>query len=138
VALLAVLLLCVILAGMFVARQQIIAQWPATANYYAMVPFIGESLGAGLDIRGVKSERGIEDGVEVLEISGLIANIDEKSRDVPLIHIALYDANEEAVVDQTVEPSRSQLDPGDTIDFRVVLKDPPVTARKLEVTFFKR
>ena len=141
VAFIAAVLVAVAISGLFIARDAILAfesQWPEVVRIYRLATFSPEPLGAGLSIRGVKSDRGEEEGVKILEVRGLLLNTDKKARAVPLIHVALYDANEEEVQSRVIEPVKKTLMPGESIDFRVVLKTPHPTARKLEVTFAKR
>ncbi len=122
-------------AGLFFARASIMAALPWTKSIYDKVGLSGEVLGAGLDIRGVKSDRETEGGVDILIVRGVIANISDKPRDVPLIRVALFDASGKEVQSTVVPPLKPQIEPAGNIGFRARLPDPSPLARRLEVTF---
>jgi hypothetical protein len=122
-------------AGLFFARASIMAALPWTKSLYDKVGLSGEVLGAGLDIRGVKSDRETEAGIDILIVRGVIANISDKPRDVPLIRVALYDASGKEVQSTIVPPLKPQIEPAGNIGFRARLPDPSPLARRLEVTF---
>ena len=100
-----------------------------------MVGLGGEELGAGLDIRDVKSSREVEGGVDVLVVRGVVANVTEEDRMVPMIRIALYDSAGEEVQHVIAPPLKNRLQPGATIGFSAKLPEPSALARRLEVTF---
>ncbi|HJO96445.1 MAG TPA: DUF3426 domain-containing protein, partial [Rhodospirillales bacterium] len=89
-------------------------------------------------IRNVKSERLKEQGADVLVVRGMIVNISDEPRAVPLIRVVLLDASEEEVQMSTVKPGKAEIPAGDNIGFRARLENPAATARRLEVTFTKR
>ncbi|HER27431.1 MAG TPA: hypothetical protein ENI69_10020 [Rhodospirillales bacterium] len=96
---------------------------------------LSDPLGMGLDIRGVRSARGLEGEIDVLNISGVIANVSEAKRAVPMIRVSLFNGEDEEVQFQMVEPENAELAPGDTLRFKATIMDPAATARRLEVTF---
>jgi hypothetical protein len=122
-------------AGLFFARTAIMAALPWTKSLYDKVGLSGEVLGAGLDIRGVKSDRETEGGIDILIVRGVIANVSDTTRDVPLIRVALFDAGGKEVQSTVVPPLKPQIEPAGNIGFRARLPDPSPLARRLEVTF---
>jgi hypothetical protein len=122
-------------AGLFFARTTIMTALPWTKSLYDKVGLSGEVLGAGLDIRGVKSDRETEGGIDILIVRGVIANISDTTRDVPLIRVALFDASGKEVQSTVVPPLKPQIEPAGNIGFRARLPDPSPLARRLEVTF---
>ena len=122
-------------AGAFFGRSLIVDLWPGAADIYSMVGLGGEELGAGLDIRDVKSSREVEGGVDVLVVRGVVANVTEEDRMVPMIRIALYDSAGEEVQHVIAPPLKNRLQPGVTIGFSAKLPEPSALARRLEVTF---
>ena len=122
-------------AGAFFGRSLIVDLWPGAADIYSMVGLGGEDLGAGLDIRDVKSSREVEGGVDVLVVRGVVANVTEEDRMVPMIRIALYDSAGEEVQHVIAPPLKNRLQPGVTIGFSAKLPEPSALARRLEVTF---
>jgi uncharacterized membrane protein len=124
------------LAGLFLARHMIMAALPWTAAIYGAVG-LGESLGGGLDIRNVRSERETEGGIEILYVRGVVANVSDKPREVPLIRVVLYDASGKEVQSTVVTPAKPQIEAGGNIAFRGRISDPSPLARRIEVTFVK-
>ncbi len=131
----AVVVLIVLAAGLYFARFPIAAVWPGAKPIYAMLGISAETLGEGLDIRNVKSERQIEDGGDVLVVRGVIFNVSDEPRPVPLIRLALFDASGEEVLVEVIEPRKGELEADTGMGFKARLKDTPATARRLEVTF---
>ena len=131
----AVVVVIVLGAGAFFGRSLIVDLWPGAADIYSMVGLWGEELGAGLDIRDVKSSREVEGGVDVLVVRGVVANVTEEDRMVPMIRIALYDSAGEEVQHVIAPPLKNRLQPGATIGFSAKLPEPSALARRLEVTF---
>jgi hypothetical protein len=125
-------------AALILAREPIVAAIPGAAKIYAMVGLAGEELGAGLDIRDVSSTREPTGKNETLVIAGVIANTSNGSKDVPLVRVALFDADNEELQFVTAAPDRRALPPGETVDFTVRLENPAVTARRIKVTFAPR
>ena len=100
-----------------------------------MIGLSGDTLGAGLDIRNVKSERETKDDVDILVVRGIIINVAGEPRMVPLIRVSLYNSDNEEVQSLIVKPAKPELKPKATAGFRARLEDPPASARRLEVTF---
>ena len=128
----------VALAGLILAREPIVAAVPGAAKLYAMVGLAGEELGAGLDIRDVISAREPAGDGEALVIEGVIANTADAPRDLPLIRVALFDADNEEIQFVTVSPDQPALPPGETVGFTARLDNPAATARRIKVTFAPR
>jgi hypothetical protein len=125
-------------AVLILARDPIVAVVPGAAKIYGMVGLSGEALGAGLDIRDVSSTREPTGDSETLVIEGVIANTSNGSRNVPLVRVALFDADNEELQFVTVSPDQLALPPGETIDFMARLENPAATARRIKVTFAPR
>ncbi len=100
-----------------------------------MIGLSGEELGEGLEIRGVKSAREKDQGVEVLVIRGIIVNGTEEPKSVPSVRVSLYDAEDNEIQFVVVAPSRKDVAPGKRSNFVARLKQPSALARRVEVTF---
>ena len=123
-----------ILAGGFFARGMIQEMVPQTKGLYKAIG-LAEDLGTGLAIEDVRSERGTEGEIDVLIITGTVANISDMPRDVPLIRVSLYNGDGEEVQFLNVTPEPANIPPGEKIDFKGTVMDPAATARRMEVTF---
>ena len=119
----------------FFGRGFIIDLWPQASDYFAMVGLGGDELGAGLDIRNVKSSREVENGIDVLVIRGTVANIAEEDRMVPMIRVSLYDGEGVEVQQVIAAPLKSRIPPGAKIGFKAKLSEISALAGRLEVTF---
>lgn len=125
-------------AVLILARDPIVAVVPGATKIYGMVGLSGEELGAGLDIRDVSSAREPTGDSETLVIEGVIANTSNGPRNVPLVRVALFDADNEELQFVMVSPDQIALPPGETIDFMARLENPAATARRIKVTFAPR
>ena len=121
-------------AGGFFLRDMIQEMVPQTKSIYKMIG-LGENLGAGLTIEDVRSQRAQEGDVDVLVISGNVANISEKPRMVPLLRISLFNGEQEEVQFLNLTPDMAEIPPGEKMSFKGSIMDPAATARKMEVTF---
>ncbi|MEE8351408.1 MAG: zinc-ribbon domain-containing protein [Rhodospirillales bacterium] len=132
----AVLVLLLALGGgAFFGRSMIIGLWPGAANIYAMVGLDGAELGDGLVIEDVKTSRHVDAGVDVLIIRGAISNVSEEDRMVPMIRVALFDANGDEVQFVDTAPLKNRLQAGTQVGFSAKLPEPSVLGRKVIVTF---
>ena len=103
-----------------------------------IMDMFGESqVGEGLDIQNVKSVRKDEKGVDFLIVKGIVANVSDEARKVPLIKVALYDGTEKEVYKKIIAPMRNSLKAGAKIRFSAKLAKPSASARRMEVTFTK-
>ncbi len=135
IAILAAIFVFGIVIGAFVAKDRIIRAWPGVEGLYSAIGLSGRPLGDGLKFRGIKSEREFAQGVEMLVVRGIIANTKAETRPVPLIKVSLFDASNREVRRVVFPPKLEQLPPGENITFKARLREPPPTARRLEVTF---
>lgn len=122
-------------AAAFFFRDAIMKTVPFTAKIYGLVGLGGETLGAGLDIRSVKSERENQAGTDVLVVRGVIANVSDVVRNVPMIRVALFDVNGKEIQTSTTKPTKPTVEKGAELGFRAEIRDPSPLARRLEVTF---
>ena len=135
IAISAAVVLVALAAGLHFGRGSIVAFWPQAEGLYTAAGLSAGALGDGLEFRNVKPERDVENGTDVLVVRGVIANVSDVPRDVPLIRVAIYDADRDLVQSMIISPSKRRLGPGDTVAFQARLLDPPATARGAEVFF---
>lgn len=124
-------------AGLVLAREPIIAAFPPAADIYAALG-LAEKVGAGLDILNVTSARANEGEEPAVVVKGLIANVAETPRPVPLIRVALLDGKGEELRRIEITPDAEVLAPGARMAFTARVTDPPATARRIKVTFAPR
>jgi predicted Zn finger-like uncharacterized protein len=131
----AIVLLAGIGAGGYFGRNMVAEIWPTSIALYDIAGVEVEFPGKGLKIRPMDPSRETdEDGKEVIVVRGVITNVSDKPRQVPMIEVALLDDIDQRVRSIRVPPLKSSLEPNEEMGFRARLDDVP-TARKLEVTF---
>ena len=129
--------LIILPAALMFARGFIMDVLPFTKELYATVG-LGEKLGEGLKIGNAKPTRGTVQGKEALIVTGVITNISEKTRSVPLIKVAIHDDDNNEVQSAVSPPQRSELPAGKRMKFKVTLMEPSPRARRVEVVFAPR
>jgi hypothetical protein len=108
---------------------------PQTASLYAAAGLPVNP--RGMDIADIASQRRIEDGQHVLVVTGNIVNRSTHELSVPLVRVALFDADKHELYHWTFVPGVSTLMPGQTTRFRTRLPSPPDGTQDLEVRFAK-
>ena len=120
--------------GLYLLQDEVIARFPQTAKIYEDLGLRTHVVGAGLAFRNIDSERIMQGDSEVLTVRGVIANMTERSRDIPTLHLVLYDG-ERIVQEKAVQPPQPSLDVKASIGFVLTLDAPDPHATRFEVTF---
>lgn len=128
--------MALIVAG-HLARDRIVEAWPPAAKIYAMVGIRVEPLGAGLEIRGIVTDRRIAGGEQELAVRGEIHNGSSEERTIPRLRAVLKDAGERALSSWTFSTTGTRLLPGESTTFNTVVRDPDRRAAGLSITFTK-
>jgi hypothetical protein len=131
---LAVLLILLVLTGLVLGRNEVVALAPQTAPLYQRMG-LPVTQAIGLEISGIVSERLAGEDGDVLRITGSVQNVAGAERAVPPLRIALLDAAREEVLVQEVELPQPVLAHGASTRFSVDLAEPPAAARNFSVTF---
>jgi hypothetical protein len=134
IAMLAGLLIIASLAGFIFLRGMIVEMVPALAGVYEMVG-LGPELGDGLEIRQVKSSRSVDKGADILDVSGQIANISTEAKAVPSIRVLITDSGENEIMSVVASPVSRNIKGRERTAFRAILKNPPPTARGVQIDF---
>lgn len=138
IAALALAALVVVVGLLILARGPIVAALPSTAGIYGALGFDVDTLGAGLHIVDVASEREATETGETLVVTGVVANVEDEERSVPLIRVVLLDSDDDALQSLIVTPARRILSAGARLDFAARLDNPSPQARRIMVTFAPR
>ena len=90
-------------------------------------------LGAGLEIRNMRTAREFQDGADVIVVRGVVHNLSTEMRPVPFIRVTLHDGGGDVVRSQVLAPDKVDLAPGEDFAFRALFKNPPGSARRAGV-----
>jgi predicted Zn finger-like uncharacterized protein len=123
--LLLLLLVGGVTAGLYLGRDAVLARYPAAVRLYALAGLANDRPGVGLELREVKSVRRMIGGERVVVIEGLVANVSEQTRDVPLLRASLTDASGVQLAEWTFNAGAATLPPGGTAGFETSTKNPP-------------
>ncbi len=118
------LFVLVLLAGLVVGREQIVALAPATAPVYETLG-LEEMIGEGLDLRDVTSVRRVIDGERTLIVRGVIVNLTDQPQPVPRLQASLTDGSGAEVTNWAFDADSSDLPPGGITTFQTTTRDPP-------------
>jgi hypothetical protein len=126
--------LVVVIGWAAVNFRDSIATWlPQTSSFYAAAGLPVNP--RGMDFTDVAYQSQSEDGQTVLAVTGRIVNRSTHELTVPLVRVALFDADRHELYHWTFVPGVSTLKPGDSTRFRTRLSSPPAGTRNLEVRF---
>jgi predicted Zn finger-like uncharacterized protein len=128
--------LAVIMLGLVVARDRVVAVAPQTASLFA-------SVGMPVNLRGlafenVRTTGEMHEGVPVLIVEGTISNVGARPTEVPRLRFAMRNRSGQEIYAWTSVTGRNTLAPGETAPFRTRLASPPAEGRDVSVRFFNR
>jgi hypothetical protein len=92
----------------------------------------------GLTFENVRTTGEVHEGVPVLIVEGTIANVVNKTVEVPRLRFAMRNAAGHEIYAWTTVTGRSILAPGETATFRSRLASPPSEGRDVIVRFLNR
>lgn len=121
--------------GAVLLRERVVGAWPAAARLYDAVGLPVETLGAGLQLRNVRSERRDEDGIGEILVEGQIVNVSDVQRSVPMLRAVALDAEGRELRDWSIPPSQVILLPGEVATFESMLGDPDPSISEISITF---
>jgi predicted Zn finger-like uncharacterized protein len=120
--------------GAFVARDQIMAAWPASAKLYERLGLAAPSYDKVLVVRNGTSAYHVEDGKQVLVVQGEVVNVSSVLQQVPRLRATLREKGRD-VQSWTFQAAQSRLLPSEAASFVTRLTDPSPGATELTITF---
>lgn len=134
------LLILLLLGGLggaaYVFQDRLVGYVPMAHEILSEAGLRREKAGAGLELRHAGApERFVHNDTEVLIVRGIIANISDRQRPVPTMKLVLLDKTKQPVQEKLQQPPVTQLDPGGTSSFRIVLERPDPNAVEVNVLF---
>lgn len=127
-------LVVLVMASAVIGREEIVAQFPATAGFYqnlnlAVTPELG------LQFEDVTSARLEEGGIAVLVVEGAIVNPTGHERPVPPVRVTLLDGGGRQIQEELFWAKEQHLEPGARTSFSGRVVSPADSARNFSVTF---
>jgi predicted Zn finger-like uncharacterized protein len=129
------LVVILVAGGAVIAKDSVLAAFPQTERFYAMVGLTSVATGAGLELRKVSWKRERADGVSVLLIEGEVANVSREVRQVPKIRGAILGQGDRELSYWLFPPPEPKLLPGEAVRFRTQLTNPPDGGERLTIDF---
>ena len=121
-----IVLLALVMLVAFLARNEVAANWPATARLYAWVGLAPKlELGKVVPTRTPSS----------LVIEGDVTNSGNMAGEVPQLRVALRDPAEKEVQFKIIDPPKARLGPSETARFKTTFDHPDDGATCVVVTF---
>ena len=137
IAILILLLIVGGVGGVFFGKDYIVKFYPPAAEYLAMVGLDTKpDVSAGLRIKNQKAEWDEKTGG--LTVSGVVSNVSEEVRMVPIIKISFTDAKGKEVQSMLVEPDTMELPPLENMPFEAVIENPDGRARGMNIELVAR
>ena len=131
-----VVFLIALLTALFFARGMIMDLLPITKIIYETIG-LSEKVGAGLSLSKPKIDYGTEEDKPILVVQGVIANVSEDPRPVPMLKVILKDSNKKDIQTKLAPPLRNELPAGERMRYKITVVKPSPRARSIAVIFVK-
>jgi predicted Zn finger-like uncharacterized protein len=122
-----------LIAGAIIVREQVVRIWPHSSAAYAGLGF--DIRGGGLVLEQVQVRPAFLAGRPVLAVTGAIRNVRDVPVQAPPVRLTLLNRAGQPVAAKIARPADATIPGGARRRFSVMMLDPPVTARELEVRF---
>jgi predicted Zn finger-like uncharacterized protein len=140
---LGILILLIVIIGLVAAagyffQKAVVASWPDAREIYAVLGIAQPVLGKDLEISNITFVNQTIDGQPVLVVHGEIFNKGQATAPVPNLLATLRTQQRQWLFDWIFNIQKTNLAPGETVTFTTTAKNPPKTAKLLEVTFTEK
>ncbi|MDA8232025.1 MAG: zinc-ribbon domain-containing protein [Magnetospirillum sp.] len=134
--LLILLLLCGLAGAAYYFQEKIVDLWPPADRIMTDLGVRREKPGSGLELRNAGTpERTVLNGVDVLTVRGIIANVSDRVRKIPPMKLTLLDKDKNVVQETIDQPPVAALDAGGTASFSIQVQRPDPNAVEVNVVF---
>ncbi len=114
-------------------RVEVVHAFPRANAAYAAVKMPVNP--TGLSLEGVTGGPGLENGRQILLVTGALRNVETGPRRPAPLQVSVFDKAGRRQAVQHVTPAAGEIAPGETRPFRAVFYDPPVDAAEFGVDF---
>jgi hypothetical protein len=99
---------------------------------------LAEAIGEGFEFQDITTVRHIEGGEDVIRVEGVIVNTRPVSRPVPNVIIVLTNLEKKEVMSSVTRAKETELPSAGRTTFTAALRNPPPTARKIDITYTRK
>lgn len=129
---LSVVFVTIALAGVLF-RTDVVKAFPRANAAYAAIRMPVNPTGLALD--GVQGGPGLENGRQMLQVTGALRNVEAAGRAPAALRVILYDKAGRRVAEQRLPASGAEIAAGEARPFRAVFFDPPLNAAEFGIDF---
>ncbi len=114
-------------------RTDVVRAFPRANAAYAAVRMPVNP--TGLALEGVQGGPGLENGRQMLLVTGLLRNVETGPRAPAALRVSLFDKGGQRAAEQLLRLDGGEIRPGEARPFRAVFYDPPMSAAEFGVDF---
>ena len=118
------------IGGAVAFQQSITASWPVTKKFYEVVGLSPAPIDQGLVIKDLQYAYS---SPEMLKVNGKLANITRARQEVPSMRARLFDRLGIVVMDWKFFLSKTEILSNEVIKFSTEIRNPPVSAERIDV-----
>lgn len=131
------IILILMLLSLFYLRYDIVRMAPVMEKFYEACGIDCIIPGEGLEFQNITRMEFEEDYVGKMEIRGFIANVTNRTIEIPTIQVEMLDKNGQALQYLYQEPPVKRITPDSRIAFRIVVNKPSTFTKFVYLTFTK-
>lgn len=114
-------------------RTDVVRAFPRANAAYAAVRMPVNP--TGLALEGVQGGPGLQEGRQVLAVTGALRNVETAGRAPAALRVSIFDKAGRRAASQILRPPGGEIRPGESRTFRAVFFDPPLNAAEFGVDF---
>lgn len=129
------IILVLMFLSLFYLRYDIVRMAPVMEKFYEACGIDCVIAGEGLEFQNITRMDFEEDYVGKMEIRGFIANITNRTIEIPTIQVEMLDKNGQALQYLYQEPPVKRITPASRVAFRIVVNKPSTFTKFVYLTF---
>jgi predicted Zn finger-like uncharacterized protein len=131
---LVVVLILLVLAGLVVGRNEVVAAFPRALALYDRLG-LPVTARHGLELKNLQARRLEEHGVTIFVVEGEVHNLTRSERPIPPVRVALLDGEGRELDSALFRAAQPTVAGGGVARFEAKMVDPPPVARSFRVAF---
>ncbi|WP_189052063.1 DUF3426 domain-containing protein [Aliidongia dinghuensis] len=130
-----VLIVVLLVAGLWFAREPLVAAWPPLGRLYALAGIPVDAQTFGLEVRNLTPAFAKTDNTPTLVVTGEVVNTAGGVRKVPPLRVSLRNSQNQTLKTWDFTLGRDQLLAGESAPFQTSIANPPPDASSAVVIF---